>query len=388
MGIILSPKPATVAAVADVQTDVDAIQADLGNPSIRTNLKTIEALLGNPDTAGQTLWAALAAVQADLGDPSVRTNLKTLEAMLGNPDTAAKTVWNAVKYLMDVATGGLATDTANSLAYRVAEIENHLHPQLTSAFPIAKYRQGAIRMTAATDTETVTIGALAYHILTALGAPGANEVHVKIQGDVPDTARKLAQAINGDVDVGNIAYGAGSAANAAVAAHFTYNRYYINSTAVAAGNNIILIAKVAEASAPTLSETGTGMTVTACVRPLWQRYLLNGNTTETTGDLQTLIPLSAVTARYDPGLIVLEAISATGFIAELDLYTSTDESTYTLIAEGVKLARDTATQGADHILIPVRRLVANAGLYAKARSDSGSAAATFDISLQYHTYAG
>jgi len=289
---------------------------------------------------------------------------------------------------MDTATGGLEVDTYDSMAYRIDEIEKHLHPQMTSAFPIAKYRQGAIRMTAATDTETVTIGALTYHILTALGSPGANTVHVKIQGSVPLTARKLVQAIGGYIDADNIAYGAGAAANAAATAHFTANRYYINATAIAAGSNIILIAKVAEAAAPTLSETGSGMTVTAFTRALYQRYLLNGNTTETTGDLQTLIPLNAVVEKYDAGMIVLEAISATGFVAELDLYYSTDESTYTLMAEGIKLARDTTTQGADRIQVPMHRVDAYAGLYAKARSDSGSDAATFDISLQYHTYAG
>jgi hypothetical protein len=46
--------------LADQHTPgVAAIQADLGNPSARTNLQTIQAMLGNPDTAAQSIWDAL-----------------------------------------------------------------------------------------------------------------------------------------------------------------------------------------------------------------------------------------------------------------------------------------------------------------------------------------
>jgi hypothetical protein len=48
--------------------------------------------------------AAVAALQADIGDPTARTNLKTIEAMLGNPDVAAQSIWDAL-----AGTGGIAT---------------------------------------------------------------------------------------------------------------------------------------------------------------------------------------------------------------------------------------------------------------------------------------
>ncbi len=38
----------------------NAIQTDVGNPSIRTNLQSLEAMLGNPDTAGFSIYAKMA----------------------------------------------------------------------------------------------------------------------------------------------------------------------------------------------------------------------------------------------------------------------------------------------------------------------------------------
>ena len=138
-----------------VDTEIAAIQGDIGDPSSRANLKTLEAMLGNPDAAGKTLYAnmgdffgqanlqsllavlgipdvagkplytclitdrldngtyglaaiktllnavagyvdtEIAAIQADIGDPSARVNLKSLEAMLGNPDISGATLYNA-----------------------------------------------------------------------------------------------------------------------------------------------------------------------------------------------------------------------------------------------------------------------------------------------------
>lgn len=114
--------PATPASQGDVTgahstTDgkIDAVQADLGDYSAQTNLKSLLAALAIPDTAGKGLFIELAtdrldsatyglsalntdidAIQTDLGDASGRSNSKTIVAMLGNPDTADCTVYGAL----------------------------------------------------------------------------------------------------------------------------------------------------------------------------------------------------------------------------------------------------------------------------------------------------
>jgi len=56
------------------------------------------------------------AIQTDVGNPSIRTNLQSLTAMLGNPDTAGKTVYEAVKNVRETAIDGSSTPTANTLS--------------------------------------------------------------------------------------------------------------------------------------------------------------------------------------------------------------------------------------------------------------------------------
>ena len=187
--------------VSAVSTAVAALQADVGNPSARTNLQTIEAMLGNPDTAAQSIWDALAgagglaafpaaaaaandvslaeviryiqetclavptqdlatdaltaqvvgkksdttggtslvslvkiadaavdALQADVGNPSARTNLQTIEAMLGNPDTAAQSLWDLLAGSGGIASFPAAAAPANdvSLAEVIRDIWDSL----------------------------------------------------------------------------------------------------------------------------------------------------------------------------------------------------------------------------------------------------------------------
>ena len=90
------------AKIDTIDTVVDAIQTDIGDPSVRTNLKTLLALLGNPDAAGKTIYG-------NIGDFVGQTNLKTLLAALGIPDTAAKPLYTClVTDRLDQATYGLS----------------------------------------------------------------------------------------------------------------------------------------------------------------------------------------------------------------------------------------------------------------------------------------
>jgi len=90
------------AKIDTIDTVVDGIQTDIGDPSVRTNLKTLLALLGNPDAAGKTIYG-------NIGDFVGQTNLKTLLAALGIPDTAAKPLYTClVTDRLDQATYGLS----------------------------------------------------------------------------------------------------------------------------------------------------------------------------------------------------------------------------------------------------------------------------------------
>jgi len=81
---------------------VAAVQGDLGNPSIRTNLQTLEAMLGNPDAANKTIYG-------NIGDFVGQTNLQTLLAALGIPDVAGKPLYTClVTDRLDNATYGLS----------------------------------------------------------------------------------------------------------------------------------------------------------------------------------------------------------------------------------------------------------------------------------------
>jgi len=94
--------------LAQLQIEIAAIQTDLGNPSVRTNLQTIEAMLGNPDAAGKTLYG-------NVGDFVGQTNLQTLLAALGIPDVAGKPLYTC-----------LVTDRLDNAVYGLSAIEQHI----------------------------------------------------------------------------------------------------------------------------------------------------------------------------------------------------------------------------------------------------------------------
>ncbi len=98
-----APAGASVSAdVAALKVIVDAIQADIGDPSARTNLQTLIAMLGNPDTAGKTLYD-------NVGDFVGLTNFASLLALLGVPDVAGKDLYTVlVTDLLAHGTYGLA----------------------------------------------------------------------------------------------------------------------------------------------------------------------------------------------------------------------------------------------------------------------------------------
>jgi len=60
--------------------------------------------------------AEVGLIQADIGDPSSRTNLQNLEDILGNPDTAGKTTYEAVKNIRETAIDGSSVPVENTLS--------------------------------------------------------------------------------------------------------------------------------------------------------------------------------------------------------------------------------------------------------------------------------
>jgi len=65
---------------------------------------------------GLNVEGKIDAIQADIGDPSARTNLQTLLALLGNPDTAGKTIYEAIKNIRETAINGASLPITNTLS--------------------------------------------------------------------------------------------------------------------------------------------------------------------------------------------------------------------------------------------------------------------------------
>ncbi len=286
-----------------------------------------------------------------------------------------------------------------------AEItQNHHHPPLTYNGPSGRWRMSGLTFGSGAVGQNVVVGTVAlpvtYNIVAALGAPGPGVVEVLVQGSVDQTVRKMAQAIAGVTDAVNIRYGAGTQPHPDVYGQYTSQRFSIGASAHAAGSSIVFQEKIADqtdAGVPlTLTTTTVGSTLTVFTRTYTTRYLMTGNAAalgnRVAGAYQTMIPMGAVRdtggnlVYYDPNIIVVEAIVSAGRIVECDLYYSGDEVTFTLLAAGIDLSRDTMTQGSQEYTFQCGRVPPGAGLYAKMRSDGTLITDWIDIKIQIHTY--
>jgi len=93
----LASFPAAAAAANDVSIAevIRYIQeSQIGTLVNSGGTATLAGIIGDP--ANSDLVTRIAAIQADVGDPSSRTNLKTILACLGNPDTAGASIYDAL----------------------------------------------------------------------------------------------------------------------------------------------------------------------------------------------------------------------------------------------------------------------------------------------------
>ncbi len=89
--------PAAAAAANDVSIAevIRYIQeSQIGTLVNSGGTATLAGIIGDP--ANSDLVTRIAAIHADVGDPSSRTNLKTILACLGNPDTAGASIYDAL----------------------------------------------------------------------------------------------------------------------------------------------------------------------------------------------------------------------------------------------------------------------------------------------------
>jgi len=93
----LASFPAAAAAANDVSLAevIRYIQeSQIGTLVNSGGTATLAGIIGDP--ANSDLVTRIAAIKADVGDPSSRTNLKTILACLGNPDTAGASIYDAL----------------------------------------------------------------------------------------------------------------------------------------------------------------------------------------------------------------------------------------------------------------------------------------------------
>lgn len=97
---LVAAKAVIDAIAAYVDTEIAAIQADIGDPSARASLKSLEAMLGNPDTAGATLYGAHAgtidAVNRVAGKMQVKAATVDLAQVAGAYDLFTGTTQDVV----------------------------------------------------------------------------------------------------------------------------------------------------------------------------------------------------------------------------------------------------------------------------------------------------
>ena len=136
---------------------VDDVQADVGDPSTRTNFQDIEDMIGIPDAANSSLDDILRtgfdssgisanadgsimeraeyladlidAVQADLGNPSTRTNLKSIMAILDMPDATNSSLFDLL------ATGYDSSAITANIDGSLMERNEHIDDQIDLLAP-------------------------------------------------------------------------------------------------------------------------------------------------------------------------------------------------------------------------------------------------------------
>jgi hypothetical protein len=282
-------------------------------------------------------------------------------------------------------------------------------PTSCTVGPSGRRRRAGISFTTAANLENVVVGytagtVITYTFVAALGAPGANNVHVKVQASVDLSVRKLAQALQGVVDAANITYGAGVGAHPDVDAYYTGNRFSIANVVplvhLPATPGIMFFEKVQDRTTTawpfTLTSTTTRV-LTPFTRTYAHRYTMTGNAAGppadcVAGPYQTFMPIgftrdfSGNLVWYRLSYFVVEAVSSNTMIIETDVYFSLDEVTYTMIGRGINLSRDTVTQGSQEYGVRLTRIPPGAGLYVTMRSNVAAVNEWVDVKVQRGTF--
>jgi hypothetical protein len=295
-------------------------------------------------------------------------------------------------------------ETVYASLSRLNRIElGHAHPVEQASAPDFAARRAAITFSVIANNNNMVLGAVTYTFLTTLGSPGANVVHVKIQGTLTDTVKKLAEATRGVVDAANITYGTGTSPHPTCIGFWTSQRFAIGATNVPAGQSLFLLERAEDViTAITLTSTATTTNLTAFTRAGFLRYILNGNAAGAGGvnsirsAMHTILPIGSVLLgglAAPLGLVAFDVhgISLTDQSSsdekEVDLYFSSDEVTFTRLSRSNSVGTST-TSAATHVNFIVKgmRIPKGNGLYCKIGSAGTSAAATVDLKFTYHMY--
>lgn len=299
-------------------------------------------------------------------------------------------------------TNDLVNDTHNLLNARTGILLNHWHPVETATAPELVSRRASITFAGITAGSNVVIGTITYTFVSALGSPAANAVQVLIQGTLRGTVQKLSEAIRGNQDPSNIAYGLGVTENPICTAYWTSQRFSIGDTTVAPGESLFLLEKAEDVISPlTLTSTATTI-INPFTRAAYVRYVMSGNTSgaggtnSVRGPLHTILPINSVVIGgqggqltptiYDCHLITLCRQSDTSE-KELDLYISNDEVTFTKISRSNPIGADSTTES-QHVHIEMRqsRIPAGYGMYVRLGSNGTSSTSYTDLKFTYHLY--
>ena len=288
--------------------------------------------------------------------------------------------------------------------YEQQVIANHHHPVETACAPDWVSRRAGAQFTTAADTENIVLGSVTYTFVATLGTPAASNVEIKVQSSVPATIQKLAQAIRGEEDAANIAYGTSTQPNSLITAFYTGQRFSTGTigTSVPAGANLFILEKAEDSNDALAFSTTATATLAPFVRSIASRYTLDGNHASSiamsiSGSIHCILPIGSVVlggvagggtdeVKYDPHLMVMTGQTQNSE-KEVDIYYSLDEVTFTRHVRSIPVS-DPATGSSLHVDIQTKsgRIPAGAGLYVKVRNAGIGATETIDLKFCYHLY--
>lgn len=360
--------------VSDIDAEVDVIYSAITFPTadLATN-STIAQVIGNKsDTASGTSLVSLNK-QSHATEALIKTETDKIPATITKIDLIKTETDKVPATIVKV----------DNIQSKLASIYSVMFPNVfLGGTPRSLNRYGLIQITNIANNNNIVAGNFTYTFVTVLGSPGANQVHIKIQGTIKDSCKMFVKAIDKTTDADNILYGAGVVANPLFLSYYTSKRLGGSTSTLSEGDNLIMYQIEEDVPARTLTTTTTG-TLIAPARVFHQTYTFTKNSLLISSPIQLII--AGDVAHGDVTTKIIHSVTipdmSTGTDKEIDLLISNDEITFTQIYHGLDI-----TNVGQYVLPQYYPVPSGYSVYARGRSSGTNNSETIDIVLNVATY--